>query len=302
MSTCIERTGALTPPQRLAVEGLVAAVALHDEVRPLNEQAMFALAGRGHVVHWLAWSGRTLVGYAQADRDEHSVQLLVHPEHRRQGIASQLAEQVAKVERTPTWWAFGRLPGADQVARTTGAALGRELLVMERDLVALPPVAEAAPEGVVIRSFQPGDRDALLEVNALAFSHHPEQGEMGPEDFERRTQEAWFDPAGLLVAADDETGAFLGFHWTKTDHMDPAEPAELLGEVYVIGVHPDAAGRGIGRALLSAGLAHLADKGVRRVRLYVEASERRVVTMYLSAGFVEITRDASYTTSAKDTL
>ena len=83
VSTCIERTAALTPPQREAVEGLVELVAQHDGVRPLNEQAMFALAGRGHAVHWLAWRGSELVGYAQADRDEHSVQLFVHPGHRR---------------------------------------------------------------------------------------------------------------------------------------------------------------------------------------------------------------------------
>lgn len=295
VSTCIERTAALTPPQREAVEGLVELVAQHDGVRPLNEQAMFALAGRGHAVHWLAWRGSELVGYAQADRDEHSVQLFVHPGHRRRGIGSRLSEQVSTVERRPTWWAFGRLPGADQLADTTGASLGRELLVMERDLAALPPQPEPAPEGVVIRAFTPSDIDALLEVNALAFAHHPEQGEMSREDVELRSQEDWFDPDGLLVAADEETGAVLGFHWTKTDFMDPAHPDELLGEVYVIGVHPDAGGRGIGRALLSAGLVHLAGKGVRRVRLYVEAAQQRVVTMYLSAGFAEITRDASYT-------
>lgn len=295
MSTTIERTGALTDRQKAAIEALLLTVSQHDGVRPLNEAAMYGLAGTGHVVHWLAWRSCELVGYAQCNRDDHSVQLFVHPDHRRQGVGRQLADKVAGAQRSPTWWAFGRLPGADGLAASLGIHVGRELLIMERDLVAHPPSPDPVPEDVVLRTYTPADAEALVEVNQLAFAEHPEQGEMSLEDFRTRTAEDWFRAEDLLVAADDETGALLGFHWTRTEHSDPAHPEELVGEVYVIGVHPDASGRGVGRALLSAGLAHLADLGVKRVVLYVEASAERVVAMYRSASFVEVTRDASYT-------
>ena len=42
----------------------------------------------------------------------------------------------------------------------------------------------------------------------------------------------------------------VGFHWTK-QHQDQ------LGEVYVLGIAPSAAGRGLGKALLLTGLRSL---------------------------------------------
>lgn len=290
----ITRTCALTPDQRSSVDDLTAAVTEHDQVSPLNEAATFALEGHGHVVHWLAWDQGRLVGYAQADRDSHAVQLMVHPERRRQGIGGELAQAVRSVEKQANWWAFDNGEGAQALAEHIGANLDRELLIMERDLSTHPAVVEPAPEGVEISTYKPSDAMAVVEVNAEAFAEHPEQGEMSLEDFERRSAEPWFDPAGLLVARDDDTGAMLGFHWTKIDNSDPTHPDEPVGEVYVIGVSPSASGRGVGRALLSAGLAHLASRGVTRVRLYVEASSERVVRMYESASFVTVSKDASY--------
>ncbi|MGO4957882.1 mycothiol synthase [Luteococcus sp. Sow4_B9] len=294
MNTPIKRTGALTPAERAAVEGLVGRVASHDGVQPLNEVARFALAGKGHAVHWLAHRDGQVIGYAQCCPRSHSAQLLVDPDFRRQGIGTALSQAVLAVEKTPVWWAFGNLAGAQALAATLGASLQRELLIMERDMMASPVQGLAAPDGITIRRFRDSDAEALVEVNGEAFASHPEQGALSLADFRMRAAEAWFDPDGILVAIDDESGALLGFHWTKTEHSDPQHPDELVGEVYVIGVSPDASGRGIGRALLDAGLAHLTEKGVRRVCLYVEASSARVVRMYEAASFKVITRDASY--------
>ena len=291
----IIRTCALTPDQRNAVDALIDRSTQADGVSPLNEAASFGLQGRGHVMHWLAYEQGALVGYAQADRDTHSVQLVVSPKIRRQGVGTALAKAVQQVEKEPNWWAFDNGDGARALADRIGATLDRELLIMERDLVEHPVGDEPTPEGVELSAFVPTDAMAVVDVNADAFAEHPEQGDMTLDDFQVRTQEPWFDTEGLIVARDDDTGAMLGFHWTKIETSDPAFPDEPIGEVYVIGVAPEASGRGIGRALLNAGLAHLAARGVRRVRLYVEASSTRAVRMYESASFVLVTKDASYT-------
>ena len=60
----------------------------------------------------------------------------------------------------------------------------------------------------------------------------------------------------------------LGFHWTKRH-------SATLGEVYVVGIDPDAQGRGLGQTLVDRGLRHLARRGLDDVLLYVEADNRR---------------------------
>ena len=198
----IIRTCALTPDQRNAVDALIDRSTQADGVSPLNEAASLGLQGRGHVMHWLAYEQGALVGYAQADRDTHSVQLVVSPKIRRQGVGTALAEAVQQVEKEPNWWAFDNGDGARALADRIGATLDRELLIMERDLVEHPVDDEPTPEGVELSAFVPTDAMAVVDVNADAFAEHPEQGDMTLDDFQVRTQEPWFDPEGLIVARD----------------------------------------------------------------------------------------------------
>jgi mycothiol synthase len=139
---------------------------------------------------------------------------------------------------------------------------------------------------VTIRTFQPGqDEQAWLAVNAAAFATHPEQGSMTLADLTARMVEPWFDPAGFFVALRGET--MLGFHWTKR-HGDQ------LGEVYVLGVSPAAAGGGLGKALLLTGLKHLRRQGDTVVQLYVEAENTDAVGLYRHYGFTTASRDVMY--------
>ncbi len=97
--------------------------------------------------------------------------------------------------------------------------------------------------------------------------------------------EPWFDPAGLLVA--DSGDGLLGFHWTK-QHSD------VVGEVYVVAVDPAAQGRGLGKALTAAGLAHLASLGVRRIILYVESDNTAAIATYAGLAFAHASTHVQY--------
>lgn len=267
---------ALSPTERAAVATLADACAAADGTPPLNEEALLAL-GRGDVLHWLLDDG---AGYAQWHPGHGTAQLCVHPGRRRADLGTALLDAVRSARSDARVWAFGDLPAARALASTAGLVPVRGLLRMGR------PVADAptptAPDGVVIRAFTDADADAFLATNAAAFAGHPEQGSFSAADLAARREEAWFDPEGLLLAVDDEGVA--GFHWTKV-HGPRADGQGLLGEVYVLGVHPRAAGRRLGGVLLDAGLAHLVRVGCTHVLLYVDEGNAAAVRLYTRDGF-----------------
>ena len=309
--------------QRAAVHDLVASSRAVDGGEPLAEDARLAVDGVAHpgveVRHLLAdgvtdsgstedASGRParapLVGYAQVRRtagddgsDEVTVELLVAPDARRTGVGTALARAVADaVAAAPapvggslTAWSHGDHPGAAALARHHGLARERELWRMERDLDGadgLPPLV--LPDGVALRAFEPGrDEAGWLALNAAAFAHHPEQGAWGADDLAARTSAPWFDPAGLLLLVDAaDPDRLLASHWTKVE--------DAVGEVYVVAVSPAEQGRGLGGAVVLAGLHHLARRGVARVDLYVDGGDARARHVYEGLGFARASTDVAW--------
>ncbi len=271
-----------------------------DGFAPLNEEARFAIAG-APAEHLLAEQDGTVVGYLQWRPDFGTAQVVVDPHYRRRGLGGALVEQLIEGladsdlelpgADITEWglWSFGDLPAAREFAAALGLRPSRTLLVMRRSLAGAS--APELPAGLTIRGFRPGDQDALLSLNAEAFAEHPEQGALDADGLAQRMAEDWFDPDGLLLAFDAD--GLAGFHWTKL-----AEP--LLGEVYVIGTASRVRGRGYGRVLLDAGLAHLAAAGATEVVLYVDSSEQIPVRMYEGAGFTIDHRDLLYTRPAQE--
>jgi mycothiol synthase len=260
-----------------------------DHTRALNEAAQLRLR-RPHPTthHFLVSEGDELVGYAQLESGTEGSggQLVVSPDHRRRGIGTLLLQRLIMESGSPLRvWAMGDTPAARALAAAAGMTRQRELLIMERQLDDELP-EPVVPAGVQIRTFAPGqDEQEWLRVNAVAFAHHPEQALIDGDDLADRIAEPWFDPAGFFVATINDT--MVGFHWTK-QHQDH------LGEVYVLGVAPSAAGRGLGKALLLTGLHSLRRRGSTRVELYVEADHRIAIELYLTYGFVTVNRDVMY--------
>lgn len=290
--TVISRHLDLPDTDRLAVHRLAAMAHRSDGVHPLNEAAQLALAGQGtaRVVHWLATVADPvagLVGYAQLDLRDRSVQLVVAPDQRRRGIGRALAERITDTDQPLSWWAFGDLPGARALASALGLAVVRGLLVMRLDLSrSALTAAIPMPDGFVLDHYRSSDLARLVAVNAAAFATHPEQGILTAADFEARMNEPWYRNTDLLVARDARTQELVGYHWTKVEGGE--------GEVYVIGIDPGLNGRGLGRALLEAGIIHMQNRGASIIDLYVEAANERVVGIYRAAGFEVIHVDVSY--------
>jgi ribosomal protein S18 acetylase RimI-like enzyme len=93
--------------------------------------------------------------------------------------------------------------------------------------------------------------------------------------------ESWFDPTGFFLATKGD--GIVGFVWTKI-HQDFVNQ-EPVGELYVVGVDPDHAHQGIGRALSIAGINYLVAKELKHSMLYVDADNEKGLALYTSLGF-----------------
>jgi mycothiol synthase len=274
------------------IKGIFDAATAHDGTPPVGDQVLRELP-HDRTRHLLAEADGGVVGYlnlVSASEDAPPMaEVAVRPDARRSGIGSALIRTgLAEGGDGARVWAHGNL----EPARATAAALHlvavRELVQMRRPLADLPAVH--LPDGVLLRTYAgPSDDAELLRVNNAAFAWHPEQGGWTDADVAERRSEPWFDPAGLFMAFDDG-GALLGFHWTKVH-------GPSLGEVYVVGVDPDAQGRGLGKTLTLVGLHHLADRlgAAAEVTLYVEADNSAAVKTYEGLDFEVFAVDVAYT-------
>ena len=143
--------------------------------------------------------------------------------------------------------------------------------------------------GVDIRPARPEDADAVAAITAVVA----EEGTIGaqpPVDVEARA-------AGLrsLLADEGRGGAWM----LRDDErvVGVATALERIAGVLSIGMMllPEARGRGGGRRLLDAVLAHAHATGAHKVDLEVWPDNGRAIALYASAGFtVEGLRERHY--------
>ena len=133
-----------------------------------------------------------------------------------------------------------------------------------------------------IRTFDPAtDKTQWLELNNTIFAHHPDQGNWAMADLENRMAEPWFEAAGFFLVVEAET--IIGFCWTKIH--DDFVNQDPIGELYVVGVHPEHSHKGMGRAVSLAAMNYLVGKGLKQSMLYVDADNEKGLGLYKSLGF-----------------
>ena len=284
-----------------AVSELLEVAAEVDGHPPLDEHQWLDLVHGGRhdfagLVAWEPGHGHP-VGYAQITREESgthqptwALECVVDPHHRRPdlGIARTLLDAAVGLVAEAGgghvhMWVPKPTDASDGLAASIGLRRGRELCQLRRPL----PIDEKST--VDVRPFVPGqDEAAWLEVNNRAFHWHPEQGGWDLETLLNREAQPWFDPSGFLLHERD--GKLAAFCWTKVHtHHDPP-----LGEVYVVAVDPGFRGLGLGRAMVLAGLEHLARAGLTTAMLYVDSDNAGARRLYEELGFAVDHVDRAY--------
>ena len=116
--------------------------------------------------------------------------------------------------------------------------------------------------------------DAAVRAGWTYLGELAQEPMFGLEEWEREVA-AHAPPNVLLVASDKAAGGIVGFV--------AAHPAD--GELYLLFVHPDAAGRGVGRRLLEAAHDALRAAGCRSAFLFTHERNERALAVYRAAGY-----------------
>ena len=208
-------------------------------------------------------------------------EFVVAPAARRHGLGTRMLEQLLASGST-LFWAHGDAPGARAIAASHGLTAIRELLHFVGEVREPTPVAELV-DGP--GNFVPGqDEDEWVTLNARTFAHHPEQGSVTRADLEQLESEDWFRADNFLVLRRE--GRMIGYCWLKVEAD--------RGEFYVVGVDPRHHGEKLGSLLFDAGLARLAELGIRSSHLYVEGDNVEALRLYRSRGFMQDSIDVQY--------
>lgn len=192
------------------------------------------------------------------------------------------AELLALVSGPLELWLRGAEPSDVAAAQALGFVEQKRLHVL-----GLAAVEQAdrrpPPAGIVIERSTAAHTDAVGRMFSIA--HGDADDGWDEEGLAVRRDSDWFRFADVLLAwsvrtetPPDAPRELVGIHWMK-------RRSATVGEVHNLVVHPEHQGRGIGAALLDAGLAHLFATGCAEVLLWVDADNTPALELYRSRGF-----------------
>lgn len=217
------------------------------------------------------------------------VRVAVRADWRRQGIGSALLEEItARVRaadqspgRIDRLALFAWMPcdGAREFAERAGFESVHFYHRMERPAVAC--ASPVWPDGITVRTFD-GSEEMLERWNTAYNAGFVATWRYRPgtlADCRRLAEAPGFHPDNVIIAfAGGEPAGLVRVAWEEGS-------GGADGIVEIVGVVPAQRSRGLGRALLRAGLQRLGSRKCRWFRLIVDAESPVAPSLYQSEGF-----------------
>jgi mycothiol synthase len=286
----------ITPP---STADLAALQAVWSASQDRDEPAGRPRGGWWSIPNWatairvLAYDDE-IIGFAaieyRPDADAAEARLGLLSEHRRPGLAERLIRRAIDLAReagaarlrlyTPEAALWVIAP-----ARVWGFRPLRAQHLMLRPAASPPLIASAVP-GIRIRTLRTGEDTALLTALNRAWA--------GTWNFRPITAAALEHDlrgqrSGMLVAVmDRDESRIVGTVHAQSDPAHHNPDGNRYAKIANLTIDPAWRGRGLGRALLAAGLTNLQERGARSVALSVDGGNDPALNLYRSAGFASI--------------
>ena len=224
------------------------------------------------------------------------IDCLIHPEHRRRGLAKKLLGHVMhRARELKVKVAHVNIRQDNAVAKQVLSRLSfrvvRQFLELRLSLaeVHLPEVTH---HNYTSRHLQPGEENKLAQIQNRCFTDTWGYNPNTTEEIVYSLNLSHCSPQDVILICDRDK--LVGYCWTRIDCEAGVVSSEQKGRIFMFGVDPDYRGRGIGKIALLAGLAYFKNKGIQVVELTVDSENKVACALYRSAGFKTWTSSLYY--------
>jgi len=250
------------------------------------DQVVAQLNQSEQTVSALAYMDKKLVGFLggviKAGNLEAKI-FISNPDEDHKTITTKMFEKLNENFKGKIQiWVSSQYPSKLSTLQSLGLKKTREVVQLECQL---PVNGEYLPT----QKFTDSNTDELIQVNNLAFTNHPDQGDLNQKKFQNIQNEKWYKHS--LIRVFKIRNSIAGFCWIKP-HV-----SKNAGEIYVLAIHPDHQGKGLGKKLLRSGLTQIQHLGFSTAFLFTEADNHLALNVYKKIGFRIVRSDIAMTTS-----
>lgn len=251
-----------------------------DQPNHFPEKNLFVAENRGDIIGYIDVIPELGIGRVV-------LQCLVHPGHRRKGIAEKLVEQaLERAGQSGAKKVHANVPQDDKAGKRLFSKMGfqfiRRFMELRLDL-SKTHLTKTTRNDYPCRPMIQGEEEKLTRLQNRSFIATWGFNPNTTEEISYRIHLPKASPEDITLCMDGVEP--IGYCWAKIDFEKGQGLDGEKGRINMLGVDPDYRGTGVGKKALLVGLTRLKSRGISMVDLTVDGDNEVACALYRSVGF-----------------